>query len=101
MKPIAPKVTKIEALENMKIRIEWDGKSKVVDISDSDLPDRFPKLKDMGYFKQAHLHGGSISWKDGLHLDLDELVYDWPDVGEVDKLKSTGLLKVLAKMIKG
>lgn len=78
MKPIAPKVKKIEVLENMKIRIEWDGKSKVVDISDSDLPNRFPKLKDRGYFKQAHLHGGSISWKDGLHLDLDELVYDWP-----------------------
>jgi len=76
----APKVTKIEILDDLKIKIHWDGNFKIVDLNDSDLPSRFPKLKDRNYFQSAKLTGGAISWPEGLHLDLDELVYDWPDV---------------------
>lgn len=73
------KVTKIEVLEGLRIALHFSGKTKVVDIADSDLPKRFPKLKDRAYFESAKLDGGSVSWPDGLQIDLDEMVHDWPD----------------------
>jgi hypothetical protein len=43
-------------------------------------------VKDLNYFKKAKQDGGAIGWPDGLHLDLDELVYDWPDVSLSTKI---------------
>jgi hypothetical protein len=91
---IAPKVTDIKTMDDLKIQITWEGKVKVVDIADSDLPSRFPRLNDAGYFKSAKLDGGSISWPDGLHLDLDELVHDWPDVSTQFSNKIAGHYEV-------
>jgi hypothetical protein len=100
----APVVTKIEFLDGMKIKIFFDGKTKVVDIGDSDLPDRFPKLKQKDFFQKALTDVGALAWPDGLHVDLDELVYDFPDVGEKE-LPATGsftkrLEAALTKIIK-
>ena len=75
----APKVTKIEVKQKMLLHIKGAGIDKVVDIADSDLPARFPKLKDPEYFKKAKLAGGSVMWPDGFQIDLYELVYDWPE----------------------
>lgn len=80
----APKVTKIEFLNGMKIKIFFEGKTKVVDIGDSDLPERFPKLKQKDFFKTAVLDGGSIAW-DNLHVDLDELIYECPEAKEEEE----------------
>lgn len=74
----APRVTKIEFLDGMKLKIFYDGKTKIIDIGDSDLPERFPKLKQKTFFQKAKIDGGSIAWDD-LHVDLDELVYECPD----------------------
>lgn len=84
----APKVTKIEFLDGLKIKLFFDGKTKVVDIGDSDLPERFPKLKQKDFFTKAVVDGGSIRWGD-LHVDLDELIYDCPEVAEKE-LPATG-----------
>lgn len=70
----APKVTKIEFLEDMKIKLFFDGKTKVVDIGDSDLPEK-------EFFKKAVIDGGSLAWDD-LHVDIDELIYECSDVTE-------------------
>jgi len=96
----APNVTKIEFIDGMKIKIFYDGKSKVVDIGDSDLPDRFPSLKQMNFFQKAKLDGGSIAWPDGLHIDLDELVYDFPDTEINHTLPATGNYKTLIAALK-
>lgn len=85
----APKVTKIEFLDGMKIKFFYDGKTKIVDIGgDSDLPERFPKLKQKEFFQKAVIDGGSIRWDD-LHVDLDEIIYDFPEVTEKE-LPATG-----------
>ena len=86
----APKVTKIEFLDGMKIKFFYDGKTKIVDIgcADSDLPERFPKLKQKEFFQTAVIDGGSIRWGN-LHVDLDEIIYEFPDATEIELL-STG-----------
>jgi len=84
----APKVTKIEFLDDMKIKLFFEGKTKVVDIGDSDLPERFPKLKQKAFFQKAVIDGGSLAWDD-LHVDLDELIYECPEVTEKE-LPATG-----------
>lgn len=83
-----PKVTKLEFLGGMKLKLFYDGKTKVVDIGDTDLPNRFPKLKQKEFFQKAVIDGGAVAWDD-LHVDIDELIYDCPDVSE-QKLPATG-----------
>jgi len=103
----APKVTKIEILDGMKLKFFYDGKTKIVDISDSDLPERFPKLKQKDFFQKAVIDGGSIAWDD-LHIDLDELIYECPDVtdknlpatGNFSKKVEIALTKVIKNQVK-
>lgn len=74
----APKVTKIEFLDGMKIKFYFDGKTKVIDVADSDLPERFPRLKQDVFFKQAVINGGALAWGN-LQVDLDEIIYEFPE----------------------
>lgn len=39
------------------------------------------KLKQKDFFQTAVIDGGSIAWED-LHIDLDELIYECPDLTE-------------------
>ena len=84
----APKVVKLEFLDDMKIKLFFNGKTKIVDIGDSELPERFPKLKQKEFFQSAVIEGGSVAWGD-LHVDLDELIYECPEVLEKE-LPATG-----------
>jgi hypothetical protein len=77
-----PNISKVEPLDGTKLKIYYNGKSKVIDLSTSDLIDRFPKLKDRKYFTSVTHHSGLLEWPDDFHLDLDELVNDWPDADE-------------------
>lgn len=96
----APNVTKIEFLDGMKIKLFFEGQTKVVDIANSDIPDRFPDLKQVSFFHKAKLDGGSIAWPNGLHLDLDELVYECPNAEETLPATGTFREKVIAALEK-
>lgn len=72
-----PNVTKIEFLDGVKIKLFWEGRTKVVDLAYGDLPQRFPQLNQTAFFRTGSLDGGSIAWGD-LHVDLNELIYDYP-----------------------
>jgi hypothetical protein len=89
----APKVTKIEFLDEMEIAIYFDGKIKVVDLSQCDLAERFPRLQQRTYFTSGVLDGGAIAWGN-LHVDLDELVYFFPGVISADPSSAIGMADV-------
>jgi hypothetical protein len=88
----APQVIKIEILDGLKIKLFLANKIKIIDLNDGDVAS-FPKLNDANYFKKAKLQGGSIIWPDGFQLDLDELVYEFPEVKNSFSTKIAGHYK--------
>lgn len=69
-----PIIQNIEHLGNTILRFTFEGKTKDIDISSLDFVERYPKLKDPDYVKQAFFEEGCIKWPDnGPWLDADEL----------------------------
>ena len=78
-------VEKIEHLGDGVLRITFDGNSKDIDISETSLAKRYPRLKDPDYVQKAYFEEGCIKWPEGgPWLDADELEF----IPETSKFKN-------------
>ena len=69
-----PSVTKVEAIEDFKLHIQFEnGEEKVFDVSPYLDKGIFTELKDQNYFKQVRIAFGSIEWPHEQDFSKDTL----------------------------
>ncbi len=74
IKPLLPKVTKVQALEGFELRLEFtDGSIKQFDVKPYLHFPAFERLKQGGFFSKAHVANGTVVWDDRLDLAPETL----------------------------
>jgi hypothetical protein len=85
VKPLLPKVTKVQILENFELRLEFtDGSLKYFDVKPYLQYPAFERLKQGGLFAKAHVANGTVIWDDRLDLAPETLYLKGRDCTEVD-----------------
>jgi predicted ATP-grasp superfamily ATP-dependent carboligase len=84
VKPLLPKVTKVQALDNFQLRLEFtDGSLKYFDVKPYLQYPAFERLKQGGLFAKAHVSNGTVIWDDRLDLAPETLYLkgrNWTEV---------------------
>jgi hypothetical protein len=73
-----PKITRVEAIENYKIRLNYEnGETKIFDVLPYISGSWYKELTDNDYFKKIHIisNGKGIEWEHGQDIAPHEL-YD-------------------------
>ncbi len=74
VKPLLPKVSKVQALDDFELRLEFgDGSVKYFDVKPYLHYPAFQRLKTGGLFAQAHVAHGTVVWDDQLDLAPETL----------------------------
>ena len=61
LKPLLPKVTKVQALDDFELRLEFtDGSIKQFDVKPYLHSPAFERLKQGGLFAKAHVANGTV-----------------------------------------
>ena len=74
IKPLLPRVSKVDVLEEFELRLEFkDGLVKYFDVKPYlDFP-AFRRLKEGNLFAKAHVAHGTVVWDDRLDLAPETL----------------------------
>ncbi len=74
IKPLLPKVSKVQALDDFELRLEFtDGSIKQFDVKPYLHFPAFERLKQGGLFAKAHVANGTVVWDDRLDLAPETL----------------------------
>jgi len=74
IKPLLPKVSKVQTLETFELRLEFtDGSIKQFDVKPYLHFPAFERLKQGGLFAKAHVANGTVVWDDRLDLAPETL----------------------------
>lgn len=83
-KPLLPKVTKVQVLENFELRLEFtDGSLKYFDVKPYLQYPAFEPLKQGSLFAKSHVANGTVAWDDRLYLAPETLYLKGRDNFEV------------------
>ena len=64
LKPLLPKVTKVQALDDFELRLEFtDGSIRQFDVKPYLHFPAFERLKQGGLFAKAHIANGTVVWE--------------------------------------
>jgi hypothetical protein len=78
-----PHVTWVETLPGYQLRLAFDdGLTGTADLSELAGMGVFQALREPGFFAQAHIRDGTVTWPGGLDLDpegLHEMVSENPE----------------------
>ena len=88
LKPLLPKVTKVQALDDFELRLEFaDGSIKQVDVKPYLHFPAFERLKQGGLFAKAHIANGTVVWDERLDLAPETLFLKGVDPTELASLR--------------
>jgi hypothetical protein len=88
IKPLLPKVSKVQALDDFELRLEFtDGSVKHFDVKPYLHFPAFERLKQGGLFAKAHVANGTVAWDDRLDLAPETLYLKGVDTAELASLK--------------
>jgi hypothetical protein len=74
VKPLLPKVTKVQALDDFELRLEFtDGLVKQFDVKPYLNFPAFERLKNGGFFAKANVANGTVVWDERLDLAPETL----------------------------
>jgi hypothetical protein len=69
-----PHVTRVEPLPGYQLRLTFDdGLTGTADLSELAGKGVFQALREPGFFAQAHIRDGTVTWPGGLDLDPEGL----------------------------
>jgi hypothetical protein len=86
IKPLLPKVSKVQALDDFELRLEFtDGSIKQFDVKPYLHFPAFERLKQGELFAKAHVANGTVVWDDRLDLAPETLYLRGRDSVEVGK----------------
>jgi hypothetical protein len=88
LKPLLPKVTKVQALDDFELRLEFtDGSIKQFDVKPYLHSPAFERLKQGGLFAKAHVANGTVVWDERLDLAPETLFLKGVDPTELASLR--------------
>ena len=88
LKPLLPKVTKVQALDDFELRLEFtDGSIKQFDVKPYLHFTAFERLKQGGLFAKAHVANGTVVWDERLDLAPETLFLKGVDPTELASLR--------------
>jgi hypothetical protein len=88
VKHLLPKVTKVQALDDFELRLEFtDGSLKHFDVKPYLHFPAFERLKQDGLFAKAHVANGTVAWDDRLDLAPETLYLKGVDTTELASLR--------------
>jgi hypothetical protein len=88
IKPLLPKVSKVQALDDFELRLEFtDGSVKHFDVKPYLHFPAFERLKQGDLFTKAHVANGTVVWDDRLDLAPETLYLKGVDTAELASLK--------------
>ena len=88
LKPLLPKVTKVQALDDFELRLEFaDGSIKQFDVKPYLHFPAFERLKQGGLFAKAHIANGTVVWDERLDLAPETLFLKGVDPTELASLR--------------
>lgn len=88
LKPLLPKVTKVQALDDFELRLEFtDGSIKQFDVKPYLHFPAFERLKQGGLFAKAHVANGTVVWDEKLDLAPETLFLKGVDPTELASLR--------------